>query len=301
VLSKSISAFGLWVEQLIAESTGKDGKGLLPVEGEKLGTPANYSNDRIFVHIYAEDDEYKSDERKLSALEKEGHPVVRISIQDKLALGAEYLRWEIATATAGVVIGIDAFNQPNVAESKSNTKELLEEWKQKGSFSEGEPVVEKDGISIYCNQSADWLFEGHRKNVKDFLSTYVKLSKSPDYFSILAYFLQTPVRHKHLQVIRYSVKDKFKIATTLGYGPRYLHSTGQLHKGGANTGVFVILTADANEEIQIPGSAYGFATLQRSQALGDLRSLNNKERRVVRIHLGNDIEGGLKKLSEMLK
>jgi transaldolase / glucose-6-phosphate isomerase len=301
VLSKSISAFGLWVEQLIAESTGKTGKGLLPVEGEKLGAPVSYSNDRVFVHIYAEDDEYKGDVRKLAALEKEGHPVVRISIKDKLALGAEYLRWEIATATAGVVMGIDAFNQPNVAESKNNTKELLEEWKQKGSFSEGDPVVEKEGISIYCNQSADWLFEEHRKNVKDFFGTYLKQSKSPDYFSILAYFLQTPARHRFLQSIRFGVKDKFKVATTLGYGPRYLHSTGQLHKGGANTGVFIILTADAQEEIQIPGSPYGFATLQRSQALGDLRSLNNKERRVIRIHLGSDIEGGLKKLSEMLK
>ncbi len=301
VLSKSISAFGLWVEQLIAESTGKSGKGILPVESENLGSPESYSSDRVFIHIYTKDDDIKSDERKLAALEKAGHPIVKIAIQDKLALGAEYLRWEVATATAGVVIGINAFNQPNVAESKNNTKQLLKEWEEKKSFNEGEPVIEREGISVFCDCSAKWLFQGHRKSVKEFLNAYVKLAKSPDYISLLAYFLQTPARHKQLQGIRTNLKDKLKVATTLGYGPRYLHSTGQLHKGGENNGVFLIITADAKEEIKIPGSSYGFATLQRSQALGDLRSLDNHERRVVRIHLGNDIEDGLKKLSEIFK
>ena len=301
VLSKSISAFGLWVEQLIAESTGKNDKGIIPVESEILSSPENYSNDRVFVHIYTLEDDFNADERKLAALEKAGHPVVRIVIQDKLALGAEYLRWEIATATAGVVMGINAFDQPNVAESKNNTKQLLKEWHEKGKFNEGEPVVEKDGISIYCDEPAKWLFDGHRKSVKEFLNAYVKLAKSPDYFSLLAYVLQTPSRHKQLQALRSNLRDKFKVAVTLGYGPRYLHSTGQLHKGGANTGIFLIITADAIDEIQIPGSPYGFATLQRSQALGDLRSLNDHERRVIRIHLGGDVDGGLKKLAELLK
>ena len=299
VLSDSIKAFGLWVEQLIAESTGKDGKGLLPVESEKLGTPDDYSNDRVFVYMFTHDD--KKDEKKIAALEKAGHPVVRIEIKDKHEIGGEYLRWEIATAAASTVMGVNAFDQPNVAESKKNTKDLLEEWKQNGKFNIGEPVVEKNGISIYCNTSAQWLFEGKRKSVKEFLTAYFKLAKQHDYISMLAYFLQTPERHKLLQSIRISLRDKLQTATTLGYGPRYLHSTGQLHKGGPNEGVFVIFSSDAEEELAIPGSEYGFATLQRSQALGDFRSLDNKERRVIRIHLGKDVESGLKAVAEILK
>ncbi len=301
VISNSISSFGLWVEQLIAESTGKVGKGLLPVESEKLGGPANYSNDRVFVHIYTSNDDSKADERKLASLEKAGHPVVRIEIKDKLALGAEYLRWEIATATAGAVIGINAFDQPNVAESKKNTNDILAEWKEKRKFSEGEPVAASGGISIYCESSAKWLFEGHRKNIKDFLGAYLKLAKAPDYISLLAYFRQNLLRHKLLETFRINLRDKIGTATTLGYGPRYLHSTGQIHKGGANIGVFIVFTADAQEEVAIPGKEFGFATFQRAQALGDFRSLNSHERRVIRVHLGNDVEAGLKKLAEILK
>ncbi len=300
LLSKSISAFGLWIEQLIAESTGKDGKGILPVESESTGQPESYGSDRVFVHVYSLKDDFKQDAKRIAALERAGHPVVRIAIPDELALGAEYLRWEIATATAAVVMGINAFDQPNVAESKNNTKKLLNEWHEKGKFSEGEPLIEKDGISVFCDASASRLFEGRSRSVKEILNAYLKHAEQPDYISLLAYFLQTPQREKLLQGIRVNFRNKFRVATTLGYGPRYLHSTGQLHKGGANTGIFLIITADAQAEVQIPGSPYGFATLQRSQALGDLRSLNDHERRAIRIHLGSDVEGGLKKLAEWL-
>jgi transaldolase/glucose-6-phosphate isomerase len=300
LMSKSISTFGLWVEQLIAESTGKNGKGLLPVESEKPGSLEEYSNDRVFVHIYTLLDDIKSDQQKIAGLEKAGHPVIRIELKDKFSLGAEYLRWEIATATAGVVMGINAFDQPNVAESKKNTSDLLAEWKEKGTFSIPEPIVAKDGISVFCNRSAEWMFEGHAKSVKDFLNTFVKLAQPDDYFSLLAYFLQKDTRNKLLQGIRIKLRNRFKAATTLGYGPRYLHSTGQLHKGGANNGLFLLFTAGAQEEVGIPGKEFGFGTLQQAQALGDFRSLNDKDRRVVRIHLGSDIEGGLKKIFEML-
>jgi transaldolase/glucose-6-phosphate isomerase len=301
VMSKSIGSFGLWVEQLIAESTGKTGKGLLPVENEKPGSPENYSNDRIFVHIYTSSDDSKSDARKIKELEKAGHPVVRIKIKDKLSLGAEYLRWEVATAAASVVMGINAFDQPNVAESKKNSNDLLAEWKVKGNFNEGSPIISTGGISVFVQDSAKWLFDGHRKSVKDFLNTYVKLAASPDYIALLAYLLQTPVREKLFQSIRINLRDRFKVATTIGYGPRYLHSTGQLHKGGSNTGLFLLFTADAPAEVDIPGKEFGFATLQRAQALGDFGSLNNHERRVVRIHLGGNVEEGLKKLAGILK
>jgi transaldolase/glucose-6-phosphate isomerase len=301
IMSKSIGSFGLWVEQLIAESTGKNGKGLLPVESEKLDVPANYSNDRVFVHIFTSTDDLKADARKIAELEKAGQPVVRIEIKDKLALGAEYLRWEVATAAASTVMGINAFDQPNVSESKKNSNDLLAEWKVKGSFNEGEPIVSKDGISVFVQDSVKWLFEGHKKSVKEFLRSYVKLAEPPDYISLLAYLLQTPVREKLFQTIRLNLRNQFKVATTIGYGPRYLHSTGQLHKGGADTGLFLLFTADAKDEIGIPGKEFGFATLQRAQALGDFSSLNSHKRRVVRIHLGCDVEGSLKKLVEILK
>ncbi len=301
VFSESVSAFGYWVEQLIAESTGKEGTGLIPIEGEVPGKPEVYSNDRVFVYLYTSDDDTEKNEKRIKGLEKEGYPVVRIELQNKLALGAEFFRWELATATAGRIIGVNPFDEPNVAESKKNSKDLLNEWKEKGSFGEGEPILQEDDIAVYCNESADWMFEGHKKSIKGFLNAFVNLAKSPDYLSILAYFLQTPDRERILQSIRMRLRDKLKIATTLGYGPRYMHSTGQLHKGGPNAGVTILFTYDPEDDISIPGSSFGFSTLQRAQALGDFRSLNNKNRRVIRIHLGKNIEQSLKKLESGLK
>jgi transaldolase / glucose-6-phosphate isomerase len=301
ILSESLSAFGYWVEQLIAESTGKEGTGLLPVEGESAGKPEVYNNDRVFVYLYTSEDDDEKNDKKLKALEKAGHPAVRIELQNKLALGAEFFRWELATATAGRIINVNPFDEPNVAESKKNSKDLLIEWKEKGSFGEGKPLLQDSEISVYCNEAAAWMFEGERKSIKAFLNKFVKLANSPDYLAMLAYFIQTPDREKILQSIRTRLRDRLKVATTLGYGPRYMHSTGQLHKGGPNAGVMILFTYDAQEDIAIPGSDYGFATLQRAQALGDFRSLNDKNRRVIRIHLGKNVEQSLKKLESSLK
>jgi hypothetical protein len=301
VLSKSVSAFGYWVEQLIAESTGKEGVGLVPVESEDLGKPEVYCNDRIFVYIHTSDEKEPAAVKKLSALEKAGHPVVKIEMKDKYAMGAEFLRWEIATAAAGKVIGINAFDQPNVEEAKKNTSKLMDEWMKNGSFDQGQPAAEKDGIKVYVDENSKWLFEGHRKSPADFINTFIKLGDSPDYFAMLAYILRTPSRNKTLQSIRMKIRNNKKMATTLGYGPRYLHSTGQLHKGGPNTGVFVIITADSKEELPVPGEGYNFAALHRGKALGDFRSLNDKDRRVILINLGSDVDAGLKKLAEIIK
>ncbi len=301
VLSKSISAFGYWVEQLIAESTGKEGTGLIPVESEDLGKPDVYGNDRVFVYMHTSAEKETTIERKLTALEKAGNPTVRIEIKDKLALGAEFLRWEIATATAGKIIGINAFDQPNVEAAKKNTSKILNEWKQNGSLNEGEPLYTKDELTLYVDPDSKWLFEKPKRSFSDFLNAFVKLDNSPDYFALLAYFLETPGRNKTLQSIRMKIRNNRKSATTLGYGPRYLHSTGQLHKGGPNTGLFIILTADSEKDLPIAGEEYGFKTLHRSKALGDFRSLNEKDRRVIRINLGSNIEQGLKKLEQMIK
>lgn len=299
VLSDSISAFGYWVEQLIAESTGKEGNGILPVAGEDLGKPEVYNDDRVFIYLHAGNDEKQNEERKLNALQKARHPVIKIDLKNKLALGAEFFRWELATATAGKIINVNPFNEPNVAESKKNSKDLLNEWKEKGSFGEGEPVLNQQDISIYFNKDTDWAPGG--KSLSAFLNAYTKLAKSPDYFSMLAYFLQTPQRQKLLHSIRMKLRNNLKVATTLGYGPRYMHSTGQLHKGGPNKGVFIMFTYEAEDDLPIPGKDYGFATLQRAQALGDFRSLNDKNRRVIRIHLGRNIEQALKKINEIIK
>ena len=298
VLSKSISAFGYWVEQLIAESTGKEGNGILPVESEDLDKPEVYGNDRIFVYMHAGGDDKKNDERKLNILEKAGHPVIKIDLKNKLALGAEFFRWELATATAGRIISVNPFNEPNVSESKKNSKDLLNEWQKTKSFDEGKPIVNQN-ISVFYNSDADWVPQG--KSVSAFLNSFVKLARSPDYIALLAYFLQTPQRQKLLQSIRMKLRNKLKVATTLGYGPRYMHSTGQLHKGGPNNGVFIMFTYDAKDDLPIPGQDYGFATLQKAQALGDFRSLNNKNRRVIRIHLEGNIEQALEKINESLK
>lgn len=299
LLSESIRAFGYWVEQLIAESTGKEGKGIIPVEGEDIGKPEIYSNDRVFIYMHAANDERQSDERKISTLQKAGHPVIKIDLKNKLALGAEFFRWELATAAAGKIIGVNPFDEPNVAESKKNSKDLINEWRNSGSFGEGEPVIHQNYISVYFNNEAEWAVKG--KTLPSLLNAFTKLAKSPDYLSILAYFLQTPQRQRILQQIRMRLRNNLKVATTLGYGPRYMHSTGQLHKGGPNNGVFIMFTYDAEDDLPIPGTHYNFAILQKAQALGDYRSLNDKNRRVIRINLGKNIEESLRKINECIK
>lgn len=299
IFSKSINAFGYWVEQLIAESTGKEGRGILPVEGEDTGRPENYSNDRLFVYMHTASDERKSDERKINALQKAGHPVIKIDLKNKLALGAEFFRWELATAIAGKIINVNPFNEPNVSESKKNSKDLLNEWKKNGSFGEGEPVISQNNISVYFNTKTDWVVKG--KSLSAVLNSFTKLAKKHDYLAILGYFLHTPQRQKLLQQIRMKLRNNLKVATTLGYGPRYMHSTGQLHKGGPNNGVFIMFTYDAENGLAIPGTDYDFDILQKAQALGDFRSLNDKNRRVIRINLGKNIEDSLRKINESIK
>lgn len=299
VLSPSIKSFGLWVEQLIAESTGKEGFGILPIEGEMLGSKEQYGKDRVFVYMFTKKEKDVATEKKLTLLENAGYPVVRIMLPDVYGLGGEFLRWEIATATACVVVGVNPFDEPNVSESKKNTNDLLAEWKQNSKFAEDFPLVKSDSISIYVDQSSHLKLNGG--TVKDVLNKFFKLTNPSDYISFLAYFLQTPERNKHLQSIRNQLSKKYKAATTIGYGPRYLHSTGQLHKGGSNSGVYILLTSDSNLKLQIPDSGYDFATLQHAQAVGDFRALKNKQRRVLRIHIAGDLDKELKNLSVILK
>jgi hypothetical protein len=220
-------------------------------------------------------------------------------LPDVYAIGGEFLKWEIATAASCAVVGVNPFDEPNVSESKKNTNDLLAEWKQTGKFKETVPLIKSDNISVYIENSPTLSISG--KSVNDVLNKFLKLANPSDYISFLAYFLQTQERDKYLQIIRNNLSKKTKAATTVGYGPRYLHSTGQLHKGGANKGLYILLTAETNLQIPIPDSGYDFATLHQAQALGDFRALNNKNRRVVRIHIHGDLEKGLKALIGILK
>jgi len=278
VVSGGIATFADWAEQLIAESTGKEGKGLLPVAGEELGEPGVYGQDRVFVHLKLETDAEGGVEQRLSALEAAGHPIIRISLPDKLDLGREFFRWEVATAAAGALLGINPFDQPNVQESKDNTNRLLQQFRSEGKLEEVAHAVEEDG-----------------------LAAFLRNRRTGDYIALLAYLEPTAGNTVLLQSIRTRLRDATHLATTVGYGPRYLHSTGQLHKGGADNGLFILITADDVRDLPIPGEPYSFSILKQAQALGDLRALRSKQRRVIRLHLGTEVAAGLARLEKLIE
>lgn len=301
ILSSSISSFGYWVEQLIAESTGKEGKGLIPIHGETIGTPENYGNDRVFIHMYIPSDNNKADEKKIKALEEAGHPIVRIKMSNKMAIGGEYYRWEVAVATSGVVMSINPFDQPNVEESKKNTNDLLEAWSKEGDFKIAEPLLKIDNMAIYGGKETHILSLNKYKSLVDIINGFTAMANPNDYIALLPYFMMTDSRMRLLHEWRQALRDKLTVATTLLTGPRYLHSTGQLHKGGPNSGLYIILIGEETPNLDIPSEKFGFATLHEAQALGDFRSLDNKGRRVIRINLGNNIDENLVKLMNALK
>jgi len=290
-----LQPFALWLEQLLAESTGKEGVGLLPVAEEPLGDPKDYGDDRVFVHLGLAGADRGETGSLVDGLAEAGHPVIRLLVDGPLGLAAEVIRWEVATATAGAVLGINPFDQPNVAESKKNTRDLLERWEKEGDFGEEAPTASGDGLEVWAGGAASG-GESPVSVVKALLDGL----ESGDYLALLPYLRQTDARHEMLQSLRNGIRTRHRVATTLGYGPRYLHSTGQLHKGGPSTGAYLIFTSDTDEEIPIPGEEYDFATLIRAQALGDFRALSERGRRVVRIHLGSAPDKRLKKLAEAL-
>jgi glucose-6-phosphate isomerase/transaldolase/glucose-6-phosphate isomerase len=260
VLDPKLAAFGLWIEQLLAESTGKEGKGLVPVDGEPLAGPKSYGNDRFFVSTALGGGHPAG----LAALEKAGHPVFRLDLGALSDLGGEFFRWEFATVAAGAVMGIDPFDQPNVKEAKDRTAVLLETLKKDGRLPD---VIPSEAEA--------------RDGLKKILAS---LAPGRDYLGILAFCPFDPATDRAMAGLRLKLREKLGIATTFGYGPRYLHSTGQLHKGGADNGAFIVITCDHPFDLPVPEKHYSFAQLQRAQALGDLKSLEDKPRRVVRVH-----------------
>jgi transaldolase / glucose-6-phosphate isomerase len=302
VCSPSIESFGLWAEQLLAESTGKQGKGLIPIAGEELGSADDYGKDRVFVYLRISGDANATLDRRIRALERAGQPVVELKVADPLDLGAEFFRWEFATAVAGGVLGINPFDQPNVQESKDNTKALLKQYADKGSLPEPPLAARRDGVALVETNG-----HGARGNGKagdgDLLrelGRFYKSVKAGDYLAIMAYLPYDPAIDVALQQQRLRLRDALKVATTLGYGPRFLHSTGQLHKGGPNSGAFVQITAVPTDDAAVPGRGYSFAVLEAAQALGDLQALEKHGRRSIRLQISGNILEGLNALTEAL-
>ena len=302
VISPQVATFADWAEQLIAESTGKEGKGLVPVAGEALGEPAVYGNDRLFVNMKLASQTEEEVERRLQALEAAGHVVIRIELQHVLDLGREFFRWEVAAATAGALLGINPFDQPNVQESKDNTNRLLVQFRSEGRLIEDAAVTESEGIGFYCDGATRSSLERVMKPraITDYLAAFLGQARPGDYVALLAYLEPSREHKAGVESIRRRLRDALRLATTVGFGPRYLHSTGQLHKGGAANGLFIQVTADDAADLPVPGERYSFSVLKQAQARGDLQSLESKNRRVVRFHLGKSIESGLNRLLSMV-
>ncbi len=288
-----LSPLGLWLEQLLAESTGKEGKGILPVAGEPVGEPSSYGNDRTFVYLKLDDNEDKSLEEKVSQLTASDKPVITIRLKDLLDLGQEFMRWEIATATAGRVLGINPFDQPNVQESKDNTNRLLRQVEETGKLPQDKPTLADKRLQLFANDGA--------ANAKDLFSKFLGEVRPGDYVALQAYLTEDPDTNSALQDLRILLRDRLRVATTLGYGPRFLHSTGQYHKGGPDSGVFMQLTSEDLEDAPIPGRPYTFGLLKQAQALGDVQALRKHNRRAVRVDLGRDVLEGLAALKETVE
>jgi transaldolase/glucose-6-phosphate isomerase len=272
-----LDTLGLWIEQLVAESTGKEGKGILPVAGEPLLDVRDYGKDRVFVAVRLRGSD---DVRRLKELSDAGHPVVDQVLADPLDLGEIFFTWEFATAVAGALLGIDAFDQPNVQESKDNTKKLLEEYKSTGKMTTSASQVNPDDPAV---------------------ARLLSEVKPGDYIALTEYFGETPKRDKLIAEIRETIARSLHVATTTGYGPRFLHSTGQLHKGGPANGVFLQLTGGPGVDVPIPGEKFTFGVLVRAQAIGDFQSLASRKRRAISITLGEDVDRGLEKLAQTVK
>ena len=296
-----LASLGLWIEQLIAESTGKEGKGIVPVAGEPLGAPEAYGDDRIFAYIHTNSAKTGDVEEKLSALEAAGHPVLRHTLRDSLDLGEEFFLWEFASAVAGALLGVDPFDEPNIQESWDNTKRLLGEFVQNGALSQQNLIAADNTLRVFGDVETRDLLRHGGSSLQEIIAAHVSRVKPGDYFALTQFIEELNNYEGLLQEIRLAVRDEKKIATTSGYGPRFLHSTGQLHKGGPDTGVFIQITSDNINDIEIPGEKFTFGVLKQAQALGDFEALAARHRRAIRVDLGGDVEKGLRRLLAMVK
>ena len=303
VTSPGIHDLGAWLEQLIAESTGKIGKGLVPVDREQVGKPEVYGNDRVFAYLRLDAAADKAQDAAMEALEKAGQPVVRIAVAEAYSVGEEFFRWEIATAVAGSVIGINPFDQPDVEAAKVATRKLTSEYEQQGSLPAESPLFEGEGVRLYTDpKNAEALKKSaSQQSLAGYLKAHLDRTKAGDYFALLAFIEMNQAHEDALQGIRHDVRDAKRVATCLGFGPRFLHSTGQAYKGGPNSGVFLQITCDDAKDLPVPGQKYTFGVVKAAQARGDFQVLAERGRRALRVHLGPNVGAGLATLAAAVK
>ena len=295
VTSPKLWDLGAWLEQLLAESTGKNGRGLIPVDLEEIATPDMYGEDRVFVYIRLKDDANAEQDAGMENLRAAHFPVIQIDMADLSGLGAEFFRWEYATAVAGAVLNINPFDQPNVQESKDFTAELTQAFEKEGVLPIQTPFLIDDDVLIYADvANAQTL--GTIENLNSCIAGLLNQIRAGDYVALCAYLDMNEDIVAVLQALRHRIRNVYRVATTLGFGPRFLHSTGQLHKGGANNVVVLQLTSDDVTDVDIPGRAFSFGILKQSQALGDAHALSSRKRRAIRIHFKTDVIAGIQRV-----
>ena len=304
VLSPSVSVLGGWLEQLLAESTGKAGRGLVPVVDEEPGPPSAYGADRLFVHVRVEDDADSGQDAALAVLADAGHPVVTLPVAGRDALAGELFRWELATAVCGAVLGVNPFDQPDVEAAKVAARALTAAWEAGGGPSADRPVARSDGVALFADADGAARLRaaaGGAVTLERLVSAHLASAGRGDYVALLAYLDRSGAHRSALQRLRRRIRDARGVATSVGFGPRYLHSTGQVFKGGPATGVFLVFTADdAAVDLPIPGRTCTFGAVKMAQALGDLEVLAARGRRVVRLHLEGGAAGGLERVAALV-
>ncbi len=298
--SPEIYDLGAWLEQLIAESTGKLGKGIIPVDREPVGAPSVYGHDRVFAYVRLANTADASQDKAVAALEAAGHPVVHIEINDIYEISGEFFAWEIATAVAGSVMGINPFDQPDVESAKVETRNLMAEYEKTGKLAYRKPIFQDEDLLLFATDeyAAKLKSSGTGASLGTYLRDHLSQLKTGDYFAILAFLPMFPEHEAVIQAFRQRIRDIKRVATCMGFGPRFQHSTGQDFKGGPNTGVFLQLTADHPIDLPVPGQKYSFGVVIDAQAAGDLSVLESRGRRALRVHLGRDVAAGLGKLSK---
>ncbi len=300
VSSPGIADFGAWLEQLLAESTGKQGKGLIPVDAEPIGAPDVYGRDRLFVYMRLQKEADARQDDAVAALERAGHPVVRIAIGDRYHIGQEFFRWEIATAVAGAVLGINPFDQPDVEASKDKTRELTTAYERTGELPSEKAFFADGGLALFTDENNRKAF-GQANTLVEYLAAHFARVREGDYCAVLAYVERNKLHTGVLQDIRVMIRDRKRVATCLGFGPRFLHSTGQAYKGGPNTGVFLQITCDDPADLKVPDQKYTFGVVKAAEARGDFEVLAERDRRVLRVHLGAHVAASLNTLTDAIR
>jgi transaldolase / glucose-6-phosphate isomerase len=304
IASPGIAALGAWLEQLVSESTGKDGKGIIPIDGEALASPETYGSDRLFVYVRLRSAPDEAQDRAFDALARAGHPVVRLELDDEYDLGQEFFRWEVATAVSGAILGIHPFDQPDVEASKIATRKLTADYERTGTLSPEAPFFSEGQIALFTDAANAAVLEravGNGRSLARFLAAHLGRLSDGDYFALLAYIEMSGANERTLQAIRMGVRDARRVATCLQFGPRFLHSTGQGYKGGPDTGVFLQITCDDALDVPVPGQSYTFGVVKAAQARGDFQVLAERNRRALRVHLGSDVPGALSALQTAMR